>query len=80
MIIERDTRGGERAAGFYDRFRDRLMFPIRDSRGRVIGFGGRIIDEGEPKYLNSPKRRCFTKGANSTGCTRRGRHGRISSD
>src|SRR5882672_8802654 len=55
MIIERDTQGGERAAGFYDRFRDRLMFPIRDSRGRVIGFGGRIIDQGEPKYLNSPE-------------------------
>ena len=52
LIIERDTRGGERAAGFYDRFRDRLMFPIRDSRGRVIGFGGRIIDQGEPKYLD----------------------------
>jgi len=46
--LERDTQGGERAAGFYDRFRDRLMFPIRDSRGRVIGFGGRIIDQGEP--------------------------------
>jgi DNA primase len=47
MIIERDTRGGERAAGCYDRFRDRLMFPIRDSRGRVMGFGGRIIDQGD---------------------------------
>jgi len=62
MIIERDTRGGERAAGFYDRFRDRLMFPIRDSRGRVIGFGGRIIDQGEPKYLNSPETPLFHKG------------------
>src|SRR5260370_12369194 len=62
MIIERDTRGGERAAGFYDRFRDRLMFPIRDSRGRVLGFGGRIIDEGEPKYLNSPETPLFHKG------------------
>jgi DNA primase len=62
MIIERDTRGGERAAGFYDRFRDRLMFPIRDSRGRVIGFGGRVIDQGEPKYLNSPETPLFHKG------------------
>ncbi len=62
MIIERDTRGGERAAGFYDRFRDRLMFPIRDSRGRFIGFGGRIIDQGEPKYLNSPETPLFHKG------------------
>jgi DNA primase len=62
LIIERDTRGGERAAGFYDRFRDRLMFPIRDSRGRVIGFGGRIIDQGEPKYLNSPETPLFHKG------------------
>src|SRR6202048_3421698 len=62
MIIESDTRGGERAAGFYDRFRDRLMFPIRDSRGRVIGFGGRIIDQGEPKDLNSPETPLFHKG------------------
>jgi DNA primase len=62
LILERDTRGGERAAGFYDRFRDRLMFPIRDSRGRVIGFGGRIIDQGEPKYMNSPETPLFHKG------------------
>jgi DNA primase len=62
LIIERDTRGGERASGFYDRFRDRLMFPIRDSRGRVLAFGGRIIDAGEPKYLNSPETPLFHKG------------------
>jgi DNA primase len=62
LIVERDTRGGERAAGFYDRFRDRLMFPIRDSRGRILGFGGRIIDQGEPKYLNSPETPLFHKG------------------
>jgi DNA primase len=62
LIIERDTRGGERAAGHYDRFRDRLMFPIRDSRGRVIGFGGRVLDQGEPKYLNSPETPLFHKG------------------
>jgi DNA primase len=62
LLVERDTQGGERAAGFYDRFRDRLMFPIRDSRGRVIGFGGRVIDRGEPKYLNSPETPLFHKG------------------
>jgi DNA primase len=62
LIIERDTRGGERAAGFYDRFRDRLMFPIRDSRGRVLAFGGRVLDQGEPKYLNSPETPLFHKG------------------
>jgi DNA primase len=62
LVLERDTRGGERAAGLYDRFRDRLMFPIRDARGRVIGFGGRIVDQGEPKYLNSPETPLFHKG------------------
>ena len=46
----------------YDRFRDRIMFPIRDRRGRVIAFGGRIIDQGEPKYLNSPETPVFHKG------------------
>ncbi len=46
----------------YDRFRDRVVFPIRDSRGRVVGFGGRIIDDGEPKYLNSPETPVFHKG------------------
>jgi DNA primase len=62
LIIERDTRGGERSSGYYDRFRDRLMFPIRDSRGRVLAFGGRVIDQGEPKYLNSPETPLFHKG------------------
>jgi DNA primase len=46
----------------YDRFRGRLMFPIRDPRGRVVGFGGRIIGAGEPKYLNSPDTPLFDKG------------------
>ncbi len=46
----------------YDRFRDRVMFPIHDVRGNVVGFGGRIIDEGEPKYLNSPETPVFSKG------------------
>jgi DNA primase len=46
----------------YDRFRDRIMFPIRDIRGRVIAFGGRIIGDGKPKYLNSPETPVFHKG------------------
>jgi DNA primase len=46
----------------YDRFRDRIMFPILDRRGRTIAFGGRIIDDGEPKYLNSPETSIFHKG------------------
>lgn len=46
----------------YDRFRNRLMFPIRDPRGRVIGFGGRIVGDGQPKYLNSPDTPLFDKG------------------
>ena len=46
----------------YDRFRGRLMFPIRDPRGRVIGFGGRILGDGQPKYLNSPDTPLFDKG------------------
>src|SRR5580765_1776608 len=50
--------GGKR----YDRFRDRVMFPIHDTRGQVIGFGGRVLGDGEPKYLNSPETPLFSKG------------------
>ena len=57
MLIKPDE-GGES----YDRFRGRLMFPIRDARGRVIAFGGRILGDGEPKYLNSPDTPLFDKG------------------
>lgn len=46
----------------YDRFRDRIMFPIRNTKGQVIAFGGRILDKGEPKYLNSPETPLFSKG------------------
>ncbi len=46
----------------YDRFRDRIMFPIVDPRGHIIGFGGRVLDQGEPKYLNSPETALFEKG------------------
>jgi DNA primase len=51
-----------REGDIYDRFRRRVMFPIRDRRGRVIGFGGRVLDSGEPKYLNSPETPAFHKG------------------
>ena len=46
----------------YDRFRERVMFPIRDKRGRVVGFGGRVLGDGQPKYLNSPETDIFHKG------------------
>jgi DNA primase len=46
----------------YDRFRDRVMFPIRNVKGECIGFGGRVLDKGEPKYLNSPETPVFSKG------------------
>ena len=53
----------------YDRFRDRIMFPILDQRGNVIGFGGRVIGQGEPKYLNSPETPLFEKGRELYGLT-----------
>jgi DNA primase len=56
--------------GTYDRFRDRVMFPIHDYRGRIIGFGGRVIDKGEPKYLNSPETPLFHKGRELYGLFR----------
>jgi DNA primase len=66
LIVERDRSdhndGGGGSEGHYDRFRDRLMFPIRDTRGRVIAFGGRVLGAGEPKYLNSPETVLFHKG------------------
>ena len=57
MLIERDD--GDHT---YDRFRDRIMFPIKDLRGNVIGFGGRVVGDGKPKYLNSPETPMFDKG------------------
>ncbi len=53
----------------YDRFRDRVMFPIQDQRGNVIGFGGRVLGVGEPKYLNSPETPLFHKGEELYGLT-----------
>ncbi len=55
------------SGGYYDRFRGRLMFPISDAQGRVVAFGGRIIGEGEPKYLNSPETALYTKGQHLFG-------------
>ena len=63
LVIDRtadETAPGR--SGRYDRFRDRIMFPIRNAKGQVVGFGGRIIDQGEPKYLNSPETPVFQKG------------------
>ena len=66
LIIDRsDEDGGSRKR--YDRFRDRIMFPIRNSKGQVIGFGGRVMDKGEPKYLNSPETPLFQKGSELYG-------------
>ena len=53
--------------GYHDRFRGRLMFPIFDVQGRVVGFGGRILAKGEPKYLNSPETILFSKSRNLSG-------------
>ena len=57
LIVPRKSGGG-----YYDRFRDRLMIPIHDIRGKVIGFGGRTLKDEEPKYLNSPETELFDKG------------------
>jgi DNA primase len=57
LVIAKDE-----ADGRYDRFRDRIMFPIRNVKGETIGFGGRVLDKGEPKYLNSPETPVFSKG------------------
>lgn len=55
------------SGGYYDRFRNRIIFPIHDYRGRIIGFGGRVLDQGEPKYLNSPETPLFHKGREMYG-------------
>lgn len=61
LVIDKSAEnGGQRKR--YDRFRDRIMFPIRNTKGQVIGFGGRIMEQGEPKYLNSPETPVFQKG------------------
>ena len=60
LVIVQGEDGAEQKR--YDRFRDRIMFPIRSVQGEVIGFGGRVLDTGEPKYLNSPETPVFVKG------------------
>ncbi len=60
VIDKSEEEGGGRKR--YDRFRDRVMFPIRNTKGQIIGFGGRIMEQGEPKYLNSPETPLFQKG------------------
>jgi DNA primase len=65
LVVPR--KGG---SGFYDRFRQRVMVPIRDRQGRVIAFGGRGLDGGEPKYLNSPETEVFAKGQHLFGLDR----------
>ncbi len=64
LCIPRDQNGQKRSslAGYYDRFRSRVMFPIQDLRKRTVAFGGRILGEGTPKYLNSPETPLFKKG------------------
>ncbi len=62
LVILREGDGQGQEARRYDRFRDRIMFPIRNPKGEVIGFGARVIDQGEPKYLNSPETPVFVKG------------------
>ena len=75
MLIEKEARkpegedsGGEHnTVRYYDRFRDRIIFPIRDSRGRTIAFGGRVLGDDKPKYLNSPETPVFHKGSELYG-------------
>ena len=64
LIIKKDE------GGYYDRFRARVMFPIEDHRGKLIGFGGRVLGQGEPKYLNSPETKLFHKGTELYGLHR----------
>jgi DNA primase len=66
LVIDRAEEGGAPRKR-YDRFRDRIMFPIRNTKGQVIAFGGRVMDGGEPKYLNSPETPLFQKGSELYG-------------
>ncbi|MCK5810821.1 MAG: DNA primase, partial [Cocleimonas sp.] len=61
LVIEKDNGGG------YDRYRDRIMFPIRNRKGQVIGFGGRVMGDEKPKYINSPETELFHKGSELYG-------------
>ncbi len=73
LLIEAGLiRRAEERPDIYDYFRNRIMFPITDRRGQVIGFGGRVIDDGQPKYLNSPDTPLFQKGRVLYGWPARG--------
>src|SRR6185437_4832948 len=65
IVSEKSDAQGENRR--YDRFRERIMFPIRNVKGQVIGFGGRVLEGGEPKYLNSPETPLFNKGSELYG-------------
>jgi DNA primase len=67
LVIVSEKSDGQGAARRYDRFRERIMFPIRNVKGQVIGFGGRVLGVGEPKYLNSPETPLFSKGSELYG-------------
>ena len=71
LLVENSDSGKR-----YDRFRDRVMFPIRDSRGRVIAFGGRVLGDDKPKYLNSPETPVFHKGQELYGLYEARKHNR----
>jgi DNA primase len=61
LVVKKD------AGGFYDRFRGRVIFPVLDAQGRAVAFGGRVMQTGEPKYLNSPETAAYTKGRHLYG-------------
>ncbi|MGJ0428892.1 DNA primase [Methylobacter sp.] len=61
LLLEAGLLVSNESGQIYDRFRDRVMFPIRDRRGRIVGFGGRVLDDSLPKYLNSPETSLFHK-------------------
>ena len=61
LVVPKEAKPGQSSRQYYDRFRDRVMFPIRDARGRVIAFGGRVLGDEKPKYLNSPETDVFHK-------------------
>ncbi|MEK6346041.1 MAG: DNA primase [Burkholderia sp.] len=67
LVIVSEKTDANGTARRYDRFRERIMFPIRNVKGNVIGFGGRVLDSGEPKYLNSPETPLFNKGSELYG-------------
>ncbi|MBX7230024.1 MAG: DNA primase [Burkholderiaceae bacterium] len=67
LVVAKESKSSPGELQRYDRFRDRIMFPILNNKGEVIGFGGRVLDKGEPKYLNSPETAVFNKGAELYG-------------